>query len=303
MHTGFRSTIIPDGVPLDFYSKAAELTGQGKLFAVATVVRVDGSSSARRGSKAIIDAEGKLVLGWVGGGCAESAVRNEALRCLELGQPVVITLDMTDELLGVGMPCGGKMDVYIEPILPRPDLLIAGHGRIAETLAALAHVLGFSVIVNDPGADRSSFPQAERVIAEDFDLNATPIGPNSYVVIATQHKNDHLWLQKALEGKAAYVALIASQHRAKLVLDYLAAERVAADKIARIFAPAGLDLGAVTPEEIALSIVSQIVALRRGGTTRPLNLKESDVDVPTNDSHQRHAPDRIISQCDPHSGD
>jgi len=298
LHTGFRSTIIPDGVPLDFYCKAAELTGQGKAFAVATVVRVDGSSSARRGSKAIIDAEGKLVLGWVGGGCAESAVRNEALRCLELEQSLVITLDMTDELLGVGMPCGGKMDVYIEPVLPKPDLLIAGHGRIAETLAAIAHLIGFRVIVNDPGADSSSFPQAERVIAEDFDLNETPIGPNTYVVIATQHKNDHLWLRKALEGEAAYVALIASQHRARLVLDYLAAERVATDKIARIFAPAGLDLGAVTPEEIALSIVSQIVALRRGGTTRPLNLKEAILDLQTNDRPEGRAPDKVITQCD-----
>jgi xanthine dehydrogenase accessory factor len=298
---------------LDFYSKAAELTGQGKTFAVATVVRVDGSSSARRGSKAIIDSEGKLVLGWVGGGCAESAVRNEALRCMELEHPLLITLDMTDELLGVGMPCGGKMEVYIEPILPAPDLLIAGHGRIAETLAALAHMLGFHVIVNDPGADRSSFPQAERVIAEDFDLDQTPIGPNTYVVIATQHKNDHLWLQKALAGEAAYVALIASQHRAKLVLDYLAAERVPADKVARIFAPAGLDLGAVTPEEIALSILSQIVALRRGGTTRPLNLKEASLgvqsndlqsnDLQTNDLQEAFASDKIITQCDTQTTD
>jgi xanthine dehydrogenase accessory factor len=291
------------GVPLDFYSKAAKLTGQGKAFAVATVVRVDGSSSARRGSKAIIDAGGKLVFGWVGGGCAESAVRSEALRCLELEQPLVITLDMTDELLGVGMPCGGKMDVYIEPVLPKPDLLIAGHGRIAETLAAFAHLLGFRVIVNDPGADRSSFPQAERVVAEDFDLNETPIGPNTYVVIATQHKNDHLWLQKALEGEAAYVALIASQHRAKLVLDYLAAEHVATGKITRIFAPAGLDLGAVTPEEIALSIVSQIVALRRGGTTRPLNLKETNVDSPTDNLQKNHAPDEVMTQCDAQTAD
>jgi xanthine dehydrogenase accessory factor len=193
---------------------------------------VEGSSSARRGSKAIIDADGKLLFGWIGGGCAESAVRSETLRCLELGEPLVITLDMTDELLGVGMPCGGKMDVYIEPVMPKPELLIAGHGRIAETLAALAHMLGFRIIVNDPGADQASFPQAERVIAEDFDLNQTPIGPNTYVVIATQHKNDHRWLQRALEGDAVYVALVASQHRAKLVLDYLGAEGVPAGKLA-----------------------------------------------------------------------
>jgi xanthine dehydrogenase accessory factor len=282
----------------DLYAKAAELSAQGKAFVVATVVRVEGSSSAPRGSKAIIDAQGKLLFGWVGGGCAESAVRTEALHCLELEQPLVITLDMTDELLGVGMPCGGKMDVYIEPVLPKPDLLIAGHGRIAEAMAAFADLLGFRVIVNDPGAEQSAFPQAEQVVAEDFDLSQTPIGPNSYVVIATQHKNDHLWLQKALEAEAAYVALIASRHRAKLILDYLAAEGVSAEKIAKIFAPAGFDLGAATPEEIALSIVSQIVALRRGATGRALQRNEANLDL-----EESRASDKVITQCDVHAAE
>jgi xanthine dehydrogenase accessory factor len=286
-------TIIRGDAAVDFFSKAAELTDQGRCFAIATVVRVEGSSSARRGSKAIIDSHGKLLVGWVGGGCAESAVRSEALRCLELQQPAIITLDMTDEVLGVGMPCGGKMDVYIEPVVPKPELLIAGHSRIAETLAAFAHILGFRVVVNDPGAEPAAFPQAERVIAEDFDLNESPIGPNTYVVIATQHKNDHRWLQKALDGEAAYVALVASQHRAKLVLDYLAAEGTPADKLAKIYAPAGLDLGAAIPEEIALSIMSQIVALRRGSTNCSLRGKQSG-----DESDKHHPDERVIRQCD-----
>jgi len=278
---------------VDFYSKAAELAAQGRSFAVASVVRVEGSSSARRGSKAIIDASGKLLLGWIGGGCAESAVRSEALRSLELGRPVLITLDMTDELLGVGMPCGGKMDIYVEPVMPTPELLIAGHGRIAESLAAFAHMLGFRIAINDPGAEAAAFPQAERIIAEDFDLNETPIGANTYVVIATQHKNDHRWLHKALEGEAAYVALIASQHRAKLVLDYLAAEGAPADKLAKIYAPAGFDLGAATPEEIALSIMSQIVALRRGGAGHSLHLKGTETQTENTENS-----DQVITRCD-----
>lgn len=102
----------------DFYSEAAELAGQGKSFAMATVVRAEGSSSAKRGSKAIIDAHGNLVMGWVGGGCAESAVRNEALKCIELERSELITLDMTDELLGVGMPCGGKWMYISSPFSP-----------------------------------------------------------------------------------------------------------------------------------------------------------------------------------------
>jgi len=276
----------------ELYAQAAELAAQGKAFAVATVVRVEGSSSARLGSKAIIDAQGRLLLGWVGGGCAESAVRSEALHSIEQGVSRVITLDMTEELLGVGMPCGGKMDVYIEPVLPGPELLIAGHGRIAETLAKFAPLLGFRVTVNDPGAEPASFPFAERVIAEDFDLTQSPVGLNTFVVIATQHKNDHLWLERALQGKAPYVALVASQHRARLVLDYLAAEGIPADQLARICAPAGLDLGANTPEEIALSIMSQIVALRRGGSGKPLHGKEAGPELTSESAH------RVITQCD-----
>jgi xanthine dehydrogenase accessory factor len=268
----------------DLYTKAAELASQGHPFAIATVVRVEGSSSARRGSKAIIDPGGKLLVGWVGGGCAESAVRSEALTCMETEKPRMITVDMSDEALGVGMPCGGTMDIFIEPVLPKPELLIVGHGRIAETLAVLADLMGFSIVVNDPGAERSAFPQAQRLVTEDFDLTETPIGPKSFVVIATQHKQDHLWLKKALAGNAAYVALIASHHRAGLVLDYLRAEGISEEKISTVYAPAGLYLGASTPEEIALSVMSQMVALRRGGEQ---SLHRSDA-----------YSDAVIRQCE-----
>src|ERR1700761_3434936 len=256
----------------DLYTQAAELASQGRPFAIATVVRVEGSSSARRGSKALIELSGKLLAGGVGGGCAESAVRSEALASIEAEKPRLITVDMSDEAIGVGMPCGGTMDIFIDPFLPKPELLIVGHGRIAETLAVLGDLMGFAITVNDPGAERSAFPQAERLVTEDFDLTETPVGPKSFVVIATQHKRDHLWLKKALAGNAAYVALIASHHRAALVLDYLRAEGVSEDKIATVYAPAGLHLGASTPEEIALSVISQMVALRRGGdaTSPPL---------------------------------
>jgi len=279
----------------DLYNKAAELISEGKSFAIATVVRVDGSSSARRGSKAIIDPFGKLLIGWIGGGCAESAVKSEALKSIETEKPRMITVDMSDEQLGVGMPCGGTMDIFIEPVLPEPELLIVGHGRIAETLAKLGHLMGFTITVNDPTADRSSFPQAARIVTEDFDLTETPIGPKSFVVIATQHKRDHLWLEKALEGDAAYVALIASQHRARLVLDYLREGGLSEEKIATVWAPAGLDLGAATPEEIALSIVSQMVALRRGGTAGSLHQQEADLPM------RSFSADAIIRQCESES--
>lgn len=269
---------------------ANELVLQGCPFAVATVVRVEGSSSARGGSKAIIDAEGRIVAGWVGGGCAESAVRHQALKCIATGAPQVITLDMTDELLGVGMPCGGVMDVYIEPVLPKPELLIVGHGQIAGTLAGLGTLMGFSVTVNDPGADRKAFPTADRLITDDLDLNLSGVNSGTYVVIATQHKRDHVSLLRAIEGRAKYIALISSRHRADLVLDYLAVVGVPAERLARVWAPAGLDIGAVTPEEIALSIMSQIVAKRRGASVEASKRRLSH----TTEEPSSH----IVKECD-----
>lgn len=180
------------------------------------------------------------------------------------------------------------MEVFIEPVLPKPELLILGHGPIAEALATLGYLMGFNITVNDPAADSSSFPRASRLVTEDFDLTETPVGPKTFVVVATQHKRDHLWLQKALEGNAAYIALVASRHRAKLVLDYLAATGFPAEQLSSVRAPAGLDLGATTPEEIALSIVSQMVALRRSGTVAPLSLRESDLATESTDAVIQH---------------
>jgi xanthine dehydrogenase accessory factor len=276
----------------ELYSRAAELASLGESFAIATVVRVAGSASARRGSKAIIDQSGKLLFGWVGGGCAESAVKSEALKCIESGLPCMITVDMRDEQLGVGMPCGGTMDIFIEPVLPKPELLIVGHGRIAETLATLGYMMGFAITVNDPAADQAAFPHAGKIVDDDFDLTETPIGSKTFVVIATQHKRDHLWLRKALEGNAAYVGLIASRHRAALVLDYLRVAGVPEEKIATVYAPAGLYLGAATPEEIALSVVSQMVALRRGGIILDRNMHEAAL------SQHYTTIDALIRQCE-----
>ena len=282
---------------VDVYAKAGELAAAQEPFAIATVVRVQGSSSAGSGSKAIIDAQGRVVTGWVGGGCAESAVRAEALKVIATEKPQLITLDMQDEVLGVGMPCGGMVDVYIEPVIPKPELVIAGHGRIAETLASLGHLMNFSVTVHDPMAEREKFAQARRIINRDFDVREIAFGPRTFVVIATQHKNDHIWLQRALEGQAAYVALVASAHRSRLVLDYLAAEGMPAERIKSVWAPAGLDLGAASPEEIALSIMSQVVAVRRGGTGVALNQKSEHLARESEGGVTAEA-DKVIRQCE-----
>ena len=276
---------------IDFLHKCQELVATNKPFAIATVVRVKGSSSAKPGAQAIIDTEGNLVTGWIGGGCAESTVRHEALTRLKDGRPQTITLDMTDEVLGVGMPCGGVMEVYIEPVLPKPELLIVGHGRIAETLAVLGRLMNFSVIVDDPAAGRDKFPDADRLITDDLDLTRPAITAGTYVVIATQHKQDHRWLERALASDAAYIGLIASRFRAGLVLDYLAESGVPHARLDRVSTPAGLDLGAASPEEIALSIMAQIVALRRGASGRPFTRE------PAPPAEQ--PADLTITRCEP----
>jgi xanthine dehydrogenase accessory factor len=253
-------------MPRDVFDVIHELRASGKPFAVATVVETTGSVSARTSSKAVIDAQGRIVAGWVGGGCAESATRQTALKCLESGQPAVLEVDMDDEVLGAGMPCGGHMRVYVEPVMPRPTLWIMGHGRIAECLCSMADLLGLEVVVNDALADHERYPSASRLVTDDPDYSALTPAPGDFVVIATQHRGDHFSMRRALASRAGYIALIASRKRARLVLDFLRREGFGDQELDRVMAPCGLDLGARTPEEIALSVMSEIVLQRRGGS-------------------------------------
>ena len=158
------------------------------------------------------------------------------------------------------------MRVYVEPILPKPSLWIMGHGRIAECLCQIGDMVGLNVIINDPIATREYYPTAASLITDDIDYQQLKPLLGDYVVIATQHKGDHESMNRALHSDAAYIALIASQKRARLVMDYLRDEGFSEPDLQRVMAPAGLDLGARTPEEIALSIITEIVLVRRDGT-------------------------------------
>lgn len=243
----------------------ADLRAQKRPHAVATVVETVGSVSAKTGSKAVIDGEGDVVAGWVGGGCAESATVQAALNCIESGGTTIIDIDLDDEMLGAGMPCGGSMRVYVEPMLPRPAMWIMGHGRVAECLCHLGDMMGLEVIVNDPGVTREKYPAASRLITDDLDYEQLQPRSGDFVIIATQHKGDHESMQRALAANPEYIALIASRKRSRLVLDYLRQEGFTEKDMEKVVAPAGLDLGARTPEEIALSVITEVVMLRRGG--------------------------------------
>lgn len=267
MQVGYLLAII-SVMSQEFFAIAHELSTKDEPFACALVVQTEGSSAAKPGAKAIITAKGELIWGWLGGDCLESSTISAAVEALKDGKPRLITIDLTDELSG--MPCGGRLWVYIEPVLPKPHLLVVGHGAIAESLAQFAQLLKFRVTVDDPLAAHGKFSGC-RIITDDADYSSLEITPHTYVVIATQHKSDHLAIKSALEKGARYIALIASRKRASLVLEYVRGYGFSKEQLRVIRSPAGLDVKAVTPEEIALSVMSEIVAIRRGGTGAPLS--------------------------------
>jgi len=247
----------------DLLALAVELRTRGEAFALATVVRCERPTSAKPGARAIIREDGS-VIGWVGGACAEPVVVREAQSALRDGQPRLIALvgegrDLHGHGEGVvsyPMAChsGGTLEIYVEPYIPRPTVLLVGHGPVVDTLAALGHATDFVVTVLPP----------ERIEKE---LTRQTLGPRASVVVATHGTADEDVLERVLMAGAGYVSLIASRRRTAAVIENLGTRGVPADRIGRLKAPAGLDIGAVTPEEIAVSILAEIVQARRAGKT------------------------------------
>jgi xanthine dehydrogenase accessory factor len=257
----------------DILEQAHHLSRAGEPFALATVVRVTRPASARPGAKAIVRADGAID-GWVGGSCAQPLVAQEALAALRDGQPRLLCLvgdDGPEIAPGEGvvvrpMTChsGGTLEIYVEPFLARPRLLVVGQSPVAEALAQLGANLRFEVIVADPEARPEHFPGVSAVLSELGGMPAL-LNARSYVVVATHGAHDHQALELALNSDAAYVALVASRRRAESLGAYLRGAGIAEERLARLRAPAGLDLGAVEPAEIALSIMAEIVQARRQG--------------------------------------
>ncbi|MEM0349672.1 MAG: XdhC family protein [Candidatus Caldarchaeum sp.] len=254
---------------LTFYSKVAELIAENKKFCIATVVKTIGHTSGKVGSKAIILEDGKGLFGWVGGGCVETTVMHEALKTIKEGRSRTIFLEMEDELKGTGVPCGGSMEVYLEPVLPKKQLLLVGHGGIVESLAKIGKMLDYKVVVADPEGMFKDPSIVDQYIT-DPDLKGVTIDGNTAVVVSTMHKLDHKYLKIALDGGARYIGLVASKKRAGIVFETLARLGVPEEAIRRISSPAGMDIGAEKPEEIALSIFAEIISSERGGSGKRL---------------------------------
>ncbi len=253
--------------------RIAELEAAGGSFAVATVVAVQRPTSARPGARGIVHPDGTIE-GWVGGSCAQPVVVREALRALVDGHPRLLRLSKqapaegrrADGVVELVMSChsGGTLEIYVEPRLPAPSLWVAGTTPIVGALVTLGSALGWRVSVFDPIADPDAFPDAERVSTETS-LGRVDPELSPYVVVATQGIWDEEALASALRRDVSYVGLVASPTRAAHVRAWLREETsMPEDRLAALRAPAGLDFGAETPEEIALSILAELVQVRRG---------------------------------------
>jgi xanthine dehydrogenase accessory factor len=255
--------------------EAEELSRRGEPFAVATVVRCERPTSAKPGAKALIRRDGR-VSGWIGGSCAEPVAVKEALGALEDGEPRFLVLvgkggPSLGRMEGVReytMTChsGGTLEIFVEPVLPKPALVLVGGGPVNETLAGLAAAAHFAVTVVEPELAGPVELATARVVG---DLAAVSLTPRTAVVVATHGRFDEDALERALLSDAEYVSLVASPARARTILESLRARTIPEERLARLKSPAGLDLGAVTPEEIAVSILAEIVASRRTGARKP----------------------------------
>jgi len=251
----------------DLLKLAAGLSSREERFALVTVVRREPPSSARVGDAAVVTAEGEYH-GWVGGGCTRSTVLREALRAIADGQPRLLSLSpepgeaQRAGVIALPMTCdsGGTVELYVEPVLPSERLLLFGSSPAVRVLARIGHTMGYRVEVVDPAAEKESFPEAERVLPA---MRPDELPRGAHVLVATMGEADLEAIEAVLARAPAYLGVIASPKRFALLREALTARGVSREALQTIAAPAGLDIGARTPEEIALSIMAQIVERRR----------------------------------------
>ncbi len=254
---------------MDIYEEIVKLRQQGRRGAVATIVSVRGSIPSFKTAKMLVRDDGSIC-GTIGGGCVEADVWQAARAVMESEKPRTLTFDLNqDPKYDIGLVCGGTLEIFIEPILPPALLYIFGAGHVAVNLYRVAKTSGFDVIVvddRDAFANRERFPEAREVIAEDFEVVISRLTPSesSFVVIVTRgHRDDMRVLRWAVQTRARYVGMIGSRRKTIAIYKELQKEGLPAHLFERVHAPVGLDIGAVTPEEIAVSITAELIAIRR----------------------------------------
>jgi xanthine dehydrogenase accessory factor len=254
---------------MDLYEEIVKLRQQGRRGAVATIVSARGSIPSFRTAKMLVRDDGSIV-GTIGGGCVEAEVWQAAREVMESEKSRTLTFNLNqDPKYDTGLVCGGTLDIFIEPVLPPALLYIFGAGHVAGNLYKVAKNAGFDVIVVDDRetyANRERFPDAKQVIAEDFEPAMARLRPSesSYIVITTRgHRDDMRVLRWAVQTPARYIGMIGSKRKTLTIFRELTQEGIPAHLFDRVHAPVGLDIGAVTPEEIAVAITAELIALRR----------------------------------------
>ena len=260
---------------VDIYEEIVALRRQGRKGAVATIVNVRGSIPSFETAKMLVRDDGSII-GTVGGGCVEAEVWQAAREVMESEKPRTLTFNLNQNpKYDTGLVCGGTLDIFIEPVLPPASLYIFGAGHVAVNLYRTAKNAGFDVTVVDDRenyANRERFPEATEVVAEDFEKAMARITPaeNSFIVIVTRgHRDDMRVLRWAVQTSARYVGMIGSKRKTITIFRELVKEGVPEQLFERVHAPVGFDIGAITPEEIAVAITAELIAVRRK-VERPL---------------------------------
>jgi xanthine dehydrogenase accessory factor len=253
----------------DIYQEIVRIKEEGEEAALVTIVSATGSTPREEGAKMLVKPDGSIT-GTIGGGSLEAQVIDEAVKVIKQGKPKRLHMSLTaKEAEEAGMICGGDLEVFIEPILTAPTLYIFGGGHVSLPLAQMAKLLGFKIAVIDDRAEFASterFPEADIVLADDFTSSfpKLEIDKSSYIVIVTRgHQHDELVLGWAVNTPAKYIGMIGSQTKVKAIFSHLMAKGMPKEKLDNAYSPIGLEIGAQTPEEIAISILAEIIKVRR----------------------------------------
>ena len=255
----------------EVFAALGEALKAGEEVALVTIVSANGSTPQRVGAKMLVFADGRVV-GTIGGGCYENEALWKAREALKTRRACTVRYELTDDFAEEsGLICGGQMEVFIEPIEPSPAVYIFGAGHVGQFVGRVAHDAGFQVHVIDDRekfANRERFPEAAEIVVDDIPdwLARTPLPSTAYAVVVTRgHRHDLDALRALTRHNLRYLGLIGSRAKVKRIYDVLAEDgSITVEQLERVHAPIGLDIGAVTPQEIAVSIVAELIAIRRG---------------------------------------
>ena len=254
----------------DVFEAVAEALKRGEPAALVTIIRAQGSTPQRVGAKMLVFPDGRIV-GTIGGGCYENEAFWKARSAIETRQPVIATYELTDDLAeDSGLICGGQMEVYIEPLEPAPALYLVGAGHVSYHLARAAHTVGFKLHIIDDRekfANTERFPDAEEIVVDSIPewLSQADLPAHAFAVILTRgHRHDLDALRALAPKPLRYLGLIGSRAKVARIYEALEAEGIPSDQCRRVHAPVGLDLGAVTPQEIAVSILAEMIGVKYG---------------------------------------